>query len=52
MTFWGLVSAPMFVTNLINGYGIAAQRYVVELLAGSILLLLFGWLLFRGYKRP
>lgn len=46
-----LVSAPMFVTNLINGYGIAAQRYVVELLAGSILLLLFGWLLFRGYKR-
>ena len=46
-----LVSVPMFVTNLINGYGIAAQRYVVELLAGSILLLMFGWLLFRGYKR-
>ena len=46
-----LVSVPMLVINLENGYGIAAQRYVVELLAGSILLLLFGWLLFRGYKR-
>ena len=46
-----LVSVPMLVINFGNGYGIAAQRYVVELLAGSILLLLFGWLLFYGYKR-
>lgn len=46
-----IITIIVLIINIYNGYSVAEQHYIIELIIGSFLLIVFGGLLFKGYKK-